>query len=70
MEAIKPRQIINYDAGIVLGDLHQQRKAADNTNQRDTEYRATLISTKNRTHEQQPAAILLQQMIEQSPHRS
>ena len=26
MEAIKPRQIINYDAGIVLIDLHQQRK--------------------------------------------
>ena len=23
MEAIKPRQIINYDAGIVLIDLHQ-----------------------------------------------
>ena len=26
MEAIKPHQIINYDAGIVLIDLHQQRK--------------------------------------------
>ena len=26
MEAIKPRQIINYDAGIVLIDHHQQRK--------------------------------------------
>ena len=26
MEAIKPRQIINYDAGIVVIDLHQQRK--------------------------------------------
>ena len=26
VEAIKPRQIINYDAGIVLIDLHQQRK--------------------------------------------
>ena len=25
MEAIKPRQIINYDAGIVLIDLHQKR---------------------------------------------
>ena len=25
-ETIKPRQIINYDAGIVLIDLHQQRK--------------------------------------------
>ena len=26
MEAIKPRQIINYDAGIVLIDLHQPCK--------------------------------------------
>ena len=37
MEAIKPRQIINYDAGIgVLIDLHQLnvKTASDNTNQR------------------------------------
>ena len=35
MEAIKPRQIISYDAGIVLIDLHQLNvKTADNTNQR------------------------------------
>ena len=26
MEAIKPRQIINYDAGIVLIDLHQSQR--------------------------------------------
>ena len=26
MEAIKPRQIINYDAGIVLIDLHQHQR--------------------------------------------
>ena len=36
MEAIKPRQIINYDAGIVLIDLHQLnvKTTSDNTNQR------------------------------------
>ena len=34
MEAIKPRQIINYDAGIVLIDLHQLnvKTTSDNTN--------------------------------------
>ena len=34
--AIKPRQIINYDAGIVLIDLHQLnvKTTSDNTNQR------------------------------------
>ena len=33
--AIKPRQIINYDAGIVLIDLHQinVKVTSDNTNQ-------------------------------------
>ena len=43
MEAIKPRQIINYDAGIVLIDLHQLnvKTTSDNTNQHDTEYGAT-----------------------------
>ena len=32
----KPRQIINYDAGIVLIDLHQLnvKTTSDNTNQR------------------------------------
>ena len=36
MEAIKPRQIINYDAGIVLIDLHQLnvKTTSNNTNQR------------------------------------
>ena len=32
---IKPRQIINYDAGIVLIDLHQLNvKTTEHTNQR------------------------------------
>ena len=36
VEAIKPRQIINYDTGIVLIDLHQLnvKTTSDNTNQR------------------------------------
>ena len=42
MEAIKPRQIINYDAkGIVLIDLHQQRKNNQTIQISDTEYGAT-----------------------------
>ena len=55
MEAIKPRQIINYDAGIVLIDLHQLnvKTTSDNTNQRHW-IRGNLIPLKNRTH-QQPA---------------
>ena len=39
MEAIKPRQIINYDAGIVLIDLHQLNVKQLQTIQiSDTEY--------------------------------
>ena len=42
MEAIKPRQIINYDAGIVLIDLHQLNVKQSQTIQiSDTEYGAT-----------------------------
>ena len=39
MEAIQPRQIIQYDAGIVLIDLHQQRK--NNFRQ----YKSTTLNT-------------------------
>ena len=49
---IKPRQIINYDAGIVLIDSHFQlnvKTTLDNTNQRHLEYGGNLMSTKNRT---------------------
>ena len=51
VEAIKPRQIINYDAGIVLIDLHQLN---GKNNYRPiqisgTEYEDNLMSTKNRT---------------------
>ena len=42
MEAIKPRQIINYDIGIVLIDLHQLNVKQLQTIQiSDTEYGAT-----------------------------
>ena len=54
MEAIKPRQIINYSAGIVLIDLHQQRKNNWTIQISDTEYRT---SCQRRTdHEQQQPA--------------
>ena len=47
MEAIKPRQIINYDAGNVLIDLHQLNvKQSDNTNQR---HRIRATSCQRRT---------------------
>ena len=67
-EAIKPRQIINYDAGIVLIDLHQQRK--NNFRQ----YKSATLNTgqphvneERRTRpEQQPATSAFpNQMIEQ-----
>ena len=38
VEAIKPRQIINYDAGIVLIDLHQLNVKQLQTQISDTEY--------------------------------
>ena len=49
VEAVKPRQIINYDTGIVLIDLHQLNveTTSDNTNQRHW-IRGNLMSTKNR----------------------
>ena len=66
VEAIKPRQIINYDTGIVLIDLHQQRK--NNFEQ----YKSTTLNT-GQPHvneepepaEQQPATSFPNQMIEQ-----
>ena len=55
MEAIKPRQIINYDAGIVLIDLHQLnvKITSDNTNQRHRG--ATSCQRRTEPAEQQPA---------------
>ena len=66
-EAIKPRQIINYDAGIVLIDLHQLnvKTTSDNTNQRHW-IRGNLMSTKNRTRRTTTRNIRFpNQMIEQ-----
>ena len=67
MEAIKPRQIINYDAGIVLIDLHQLNVKTILTIQiSDTEYGATPMSTKNRTRRTTTRNIRFpNQMIEQ-----
>ena len=67
MEAIKPRQIINYDAGIVLIDLHQLnvKTTSDNTTS-DTEYGATSCQRRTEPAEQQPAtSAFLTKMIEQ-----
>ena len=57
VEAIKPRQIINYDAGIVLIDLHQLnvKTTSDNTKSFDTEYGATSCQRRTEPAEQQPA---------------
>ena len=52
--AIKPRQIINYDAGIVLSDLHQQRKNNWSIQIADTEYGATSCQRRTEPAEQQP----------------
>ena len=66
MEAIKPRQIINYDAGIVLIDLHQLNVKQLQTIQiSDTEW-GNLMSTKNRTRRTTTRNIRFpNQMIEQ-----
>ena len=67
MEATEPRQIINYDAGIVLIDLHQLnvKTTSDNTNQR-YRIRGNLMSTKNRTRRTTTRNIRFpNQMIEQ-----
>ena len=67
VEAIKPRQIINYDAGIVLIDLHQLNGVQLQTIQiSDTEYGGNLMSTKNRTRRTTTRNIRFpNQMIEQ-----
>ena len=65
MEAIKPRQIINYDAGIVLIDLHQQRKNSQTIQISDTEYGATSCQRRAEPAEQQPQHPFPNQMIEQ-----
>ena len=56
-EAIRLRQIINYDAGIVLIDLHQLNvKTTLQTIQiSDTEYGATSCQRRTEPAEQQPA---------------
>ena len=59
--AIKPRQIINYDAGIVLIDLHQLNVKQLQTIQiSDTEYGATSCQLRTEPAEQQPATSAFQ----------
>lgn len=54
--AIKPREIINYDAGIVLIDLHQLNVKQLQTIQiSNTEYGETLCHQRTEPAEQQPA---------------
>ena len=67
MEAIKPRQIINYDAGIVLIDLHQLnvKTTSDNTNQRHANTGATSCQRRTEPAEQQYNIRFPNQMIEQ-----
>ena len=57
VEAIKPHQIINYDAGIVLIDLHQLnvKKQLQTIQISDTEYGATSCQRRTEPAEQQPA---------------
>ncbi len=65
--AIKPRQIINYDAGIVLIDLHQinVKATSDNTNQQHWIW-GNIMSSKNRTRRTTTRNIRFpNQMIEQ-----
>ena len=58
MEAIKPRQIINYDAGIVLIDLHQLnvKTTSDNTKSATLNTGQPLhVNEEQNLAEQQPA---------------
>ena len=57
VEAIKPRQIINYDAGIVLIDLHPTQHLKNNFRQYKSATLNEATSCQRRTEpaEQQPA---------------
>ena len=67
MEAIKPRQIINYDAGIdVLIDLHQQVKTtSDNANQRHWSQGQPHVNEEQNPQNNNPQHRFPNQMIEQ-----
>ena len=66
MEAIKPRQIINYDAGIILIDLHQLnvKTTSDNTTS-DTEYVKSYVNEEQNLQNNNLQHPLPNQMIEQ-----
>ena len=67
MEAIKPRQIINYDAGIVLIDLHQLnvKTTSGNTNQRHWIRGNLLVNEEQNPQNNNPQHRFPNQMIEQ-----
>ena len=68
MEAIKPRQIINYDAGIVLIDLHQLnvKTTSDNTNQPTLNTGQPHVNEEQNPQNNNPQHPLSNQMIEQT----
>ena len=65
--AIKPRQIINYDAGIVLIDLHQLnvKTTSDNTNQRHWIREQPHVNEEQNPQNNNPQHRFPNQMIEQ-----
>ena len=66
MEAIKPRQIINYDTGIVLIDLHQLNVKQLQTIQiSDTEYGQPHVNEEQNPQNNNPQHPLSMEMIEQ-----
>ena len=65
-KAIKPRQIINYDAGIIVSDLHQLNVSNFRQYKISDMGQGNLMSTKNRTHQNNnPQHHFPNQMIEQ-----
>ena len=67
MEAIKPRQIINYDAGIVLIDLHQLnvKTTSDIPNRHDAEYGQPHVNEEQNPQNNSRSIRFPNQMIEQ-----
>ena len=61
MEAIKPRQIINYDAGIVLIDpvINQRKKQLQTIQISDTEYGGNPHVNEEQNPQEQPATSAL-----------
>ena len=67
VEPIKPRQIINYDAGIVLIDLHQlfHKNNFEQYKSATLKMQGNLMSTKNRTRRTTTRNIRFLTIVEQ-----